>query len=541
MNTTTSKLRTNLILCAILLAGFALRSYNLDFPSIGYHNMKENESLSIAQEMKNSNDFIKRKVYFYNAFETDPAIKRYSELPLVPYQILLSWELFGENLWGGRLFNIIFAVLSILVIYFISLLLFSNVNLALFGASILAIMPLGVFFSRNLQAESPAFFFMLLGNLFYLRFASSFKKYNLFLAGLSFSFAWAYKPNFLFGLLPFVFCFPFKVILKNKKHILKHALAFFIPYLLILVAILWLRHLGEWQFSLQLTFAKAAKLFQFFSPSYWSHYGPNILWFSVAENYTAIFGILSLLGILLAFMKGNGLLNRYIIGWVLTIVPFGMLFSEQIYQQGFSQMPFLGLVCVSSVYIISFISQTLSKFIKKGATVFLICATIAISIPFVYGSIYRMYATVFLGEDVAGETLKELTLPGERVFLFTHAQGYGIARYAQRYVGWPSNFKDFKEKESKFNIRYICIYPLEYLASLESGSAELFNYIQSNYHLRELGMLEEPNRLIYAVLEKGKGQNLKDALQNISGQIRPRAIYKLFGRYIFFYAVRIGG
>ena len=541
MNTTTSQLRTNLILCAILLAGFALRSYNLDFPSIGYHNMKENESLSIAQEMKNSNDFIKRKVYFYNAFEADPAIKRYSELPLVPYQILLSWELFGENLWGGRLFNIMFALLSILVIYFISLLLFSNVNLALFGASLLAIMPLGVFFSRNLQTESPAFFFMLLGNLFYLRFASSFKKYNLFLGGLSFSLAWAYKPNFLFGLLPFVFCFPFKMILRDKKQILKRALIFFVPYLLILFTILWLRHLGEWQFSLQLTLAKAARLFQFLSPSYWSHYGQNILWFSVAENYTAIFGILSLLGILLAFMKGNGLLNRYIMGWVLTIVPFGMLFSEQIYQQGFSQMPFLGLVCVSSVYTISFASQTLSKFIKKGTTVFLICATIAISIPFVYSSIYRMYTTVFLGEDVAGETLKELTLPGERVFLFTHAQGYGIARYAQRYVGWPSNFKDFKEKESKFNIRYICIYPLQYLASLESGSAELFNYIQNNYHLKELGMLEEPNRLIYAVLEKGKGQSLKDALQNISGQIRPRAIYKLFGRYIFFYTVRIGG
>jgi hypothetical protein len=152
-----------------------------------------------------------------------------------------------------------------------------------------------------------------------------------------------------------------------------------------------------------------------------------------------------------------------------------------------------------------------------------------------------MHATVFLGEDVAGETLKELTLPGERVFLFTHAQGYAIARYAQRYVGWPSNFKDFKEKENKFKIRYICVYPLQYLAALESGSPEFFSYIQSNYHLKELGMLEEPNRLIYAILEKGKGQNLRDALQNVSGQIRPRAIYKLFGRYIFFYAVRMGG
>jgi len=541
VNTTNQNWKKNLILCAILLSGFALRIYNLDFPSIGYHNMKENESLSIAQEMKNSNDFIKKKVYFYNAFEDSSAIKKDSELALVPYQILLSWQLFGENLWGGRLFNIIFALLSILLMYFICLLLFANANLALFGAAILAMLPLSVFFSRNLQAESPAFFFMLLGNLLYLRFALSLKKYNLFLGGLSFFLAWAYKPNFLFGLLPPLFCFPFKVILRNKKQILKHSLAFLAPYLLIVFTIFWLRHLGEWQFSLQLTFVKTAKLFQFFSPSYWSHYAKSILWFTVAENYTVIFSILSLLGILLAFMKGGGLLNRYIIGWTLTVVPFGMLFSEQIYQQGFSQMPFLGLVSVSSVYIISFISQTLSRFIRRGTPIFLMCATVAISLPFVYGAIYRMYATVFLGADVAGETLKELTLPDERVFLFTHAQGYAIARYAQRYVGWPSNFKDFQEKENRFKIRYICVYPLQYLASLESESPELFNYIQGNYHLKELGMLEEPNRLIYAILEKGKGQNLRDALGNISGQIRPRAIYKLFGRYIFFYTVRMGG
>jgi len=541
VNTTNQNWKKNLILCAILLAGFALRTYNLDFPSIGYHNMKENESLSIAQEMKNSNDFIKKKVYFYNAFETEPAIKKYGELPLVPYQILLSWKLFGENLWGGRLFNVIFAVLSILLMYLVSLALFSNVNLALFGASILAIMPLGVFFSRNLQAESPAFFFMLLGTLFYLKFAASFKKYNLLLGGLSFSIAWAYKPSFLFGLLPPVFCFPFKAILRNEKQILKYALGLFIPYLLILFTILWLKHAGQGEFSLQLTFGKATKLFHFFSPSYWSHYGASISWFTVAENYTAIFSMLSLLGILLAFMKGNGLLNRYIIGWTLTIVPFGMLFSEQIYQQGFSQMPFLILVCVSSVYTILFVSGVLSRFIKKGITVFLICASIVISAPFVYASIYRMHATVFLGEDVAGETLRELTLPGERVFLFTHAQGYAIARYAQRYVGWPSGLEDFKEKESKFKIRYICVYPLDYLASLGSGSEQVFNYIQGNYHLKELGMLEEPNRLVYLILEKGKGQNLRDSLGKISGQIRPRAIYKLSGRYIFFYTVRPGG
>ena len=538
MYTITHKWQKILILGVILLLGLAIRSYNLNSPSIGYHNMKENESLSIAHEMKSSNDYIKKKVYFLNAFEQGPTIKKYGELPLVPYQILISWRLFGENLWGGRLFNVFYALSGIVVIYFLALLLFNNVTLALFCALLLAIMPLNVFFSRNLQAESPAFFFMLLGSLFYLRFASSLKKYNLFLGGLSFSLAWAYRENFLLGILPFAFCLPFKRILLDRKHILRYILAFFIPYLVTLFVVLWFKTLAGGGFVLGLSSLKLAKLLEVFLTSYWSRYGSNILWFAVAENYTVVFSVLALLGILLAFLKGNGLLNRYIIGWVFTIVPFLMLSSEEIYQQSFAQIPFLIMVAISCAYALLFVAQTLNKNIKKEILIYLIIITILIAIPFIYGSIYRMHATVFPGEDVAGETLRELTIPGERVFLLTHPQGYGIARYAQRYVDWPLGFQDFKDKENKFKIRYIGFYPSEYLFALENNSPELFSYIQNNYHIKEVGMLEESGRLAYFILEKGTGQNLKDSLRKLSGQVRPRAIYKLFGRFIFFYTVR---
>jgi len=500
--------------------------------------MIENEYLSIAQEMKNSNDFVGRKVYFYNAFEVDPRVKTYHQPPLVSYQILAAWKLLGENLWGARLVNVLFGTLSILVIYFISFLLFSNVRLALFCALLLSIMPLGVFFSRNLQPDSPALFFMLLGNLFYLRFASSLKKYNLLLGGLAFSVAWVYRPSFIFGMLPFIFYFPFANILRKKKEILRHALIFFIPYLVIPFVIFWLKHIGQWEPGFQLTFVRIAKSFEIFHPFYWQQYGRAILWFVARENYTLVFSLLCLLGIMLAFIKGSGLLNRYIIGWAVIIIPFSIVFSEQIYQQSFAQMPFLGMVCVSATYIISFVSQTLRRLIKRDTLLYLMIVAVLISLPFVYRAIQSMHATVFLGEDVAGGTLRELTAPGERVFLFTHSQGYGIARYAQRYSGWPVNLADFKEKENKFKIRYLCVYPPEYLWILEKNSPELFKYIQNNYHVKELGLLEEPDQLVYFILEKGKGQNIEDFLKSISGEKRPKSIYRLFGRYVFFYTLR---
>jgi 4-amino-4-deoxy-L-arabinose transferase-like glycosyltransferase len=185
--------------------------------------MKENEYLSMAQEMITTNDYTTRRIYFYGAFEEAPEMKIYPQLPLVSYQTLIAWKILGDNLWGPRLFNVLFGVMSILVIYRIGGLVFQGRGAALFCAFLLAVMPLAVFFSRNLQPESPAFFFMLLGNLFYLKFIATLKKYNLILGGLSFSLACIYKLNFLFGAIPFIFCFPFKTLFKEKKEFFRCA------------------------------------------------------------------------------------------------------------------------------------------------------------------------------------------------------------------------------------------------------------------------------------------------------------------------------
>jgi hypothetical protein len=151
-----------------------------------------------------------------------------------------------------------------------------------------------------------------------------------------------------------------------------------------------------------------------------------------------------------------------------------------------------------------------------------------------------MHATVFLGLDVAGESLRELTKPDERIFLFTHSQGNAISRYARRYMGWESNLEAFKEKERRLNIRYICIYPAEFAQNLKADSPELFGYIQNNYHAREAGLTMEPQRFFYIILEKGEGSDPKTFLQSFEGQARIKTIYKLFGKadYVYFYTIR---
>ena len=520
-------------LILIVIVGLALRCYNLNFPSLGYHNMKENEYLSMAQLMLKTQDFLNKRVYFQNALQDNPVVKDDLQPPLFPYQIMLSWNLWGENLWAPRLFNVLFGVLGIIVIYLVSNLLFNNQNLSLLSASLLAVMPLGVFFSRNIQPESPAFFFMLLGNFFYLKFIRSEKKYNLLLGGIALCLAWFYKFNFLIGVLPVLFCMPLRSLFRERKSAFNFILLFALPYLSILAFMLWVKAAGRGGFHFS-----PNSLLQPLGIAYWKNQGEAILWYIKGENFAFLYVLLACCGFFLALFKREGLLGRYLVGGVFSMLIYVMLFHDEISQNSYAQMPFLAMVCISCVYAASFIAQEIARFAKKEFPLYLVFLILPLATPDIYRSLQRMYGTCFLGQDVAGESLKEFTQDNERVFLLTHSQGYAIARYAQRFMGWPSTLEEFKEKEEKFKIRFVCVYPGEYLMALSSSMPSLFEYIRDNYGVKEIGLVEETQRVSYFILERGKGKNVKEFMGSFSGGARPRAIYKIAGRYVFLYTMR---
>lgn len=526
------------MLCLILFLGFVLRYININFPPIGYHNMKENEYLSMAHDIRAGSGKNARGAYLNGAFDDESAIRTNHRPSIMPYQILLSWNILGESIQAARLSNVFFGTLSIVVIYYISLLLFESVTLSLFCAFLLSILPLGVFFSRNIQAESPAFFFMLLSNLFYLRFVFSLKRYDLFLGSISLSLAWSYEYRFIVGLLPFAFCFPFKSLYKNKKDFAKFLIGLLIPFLITSCVMAWLEHLGllRWDFFT----SDKLRPWEIFTYKYWSSYGKTIWWYAAGENFTFIYIFLAACGIAAAFSRRKGVLNRYIMGWSAALIIYGIIFSDFITQHNYSQMPFLLLVSISTGYGVLFISQKLViKSIPK-TSLFLpvVVISTSLSAPFVYSAILRMHSTVYLGLDVAGESLREFTGPDERIFLSTHAQGKSITRYARRRMGWADSMEDFKNKEAKFNVRYICFYPAEFALALKSNNPELFEYIRNSYHAKEVGLTEEQNQLYYIILEKGRSLHPETFLQSFSGPKQERMVYKMFGNHRFFYSLR---
>lgn len=523
-----------IILICILVFALLLRIYNLNFPSIGYHNMKENESLSIAQEMEATQDFLHKRVYFFNALDTVPLVKDNSQPALVSYQTLLIWKLLGENLWSPRLVNVLFGIASIIVLFLIGRLLFRQVYLAFFGALLLAMMPLAVFFSRNLQPESPALFFMLLANLFYFRFLDTRKFYNLAAGGAALVFAWAYKFEFMIGVLPFAFCLSYKSFSGVRRGFLKFLFAALIPFSVMLgiVAFIRISGLGTFRYSF--------KPLEVFTPSYWKAHGDMILWYTAGENFTFPLSLLASWGVLLALFRHKSLIDRYLIGWAGAALVYAMLFSSDLSQNNYAQMPFLAAVAFSCVYATSYLAGELGRWTKRDCLFLFMIGVVAMTSLPVYRSLSRMYTTVFLGQDVAGETLKEFSAPDERIFLFSHAQGYAIARYAHRYAGWPKTLEEFKEKEKEFGIRLVCIYPGEYTEYLKNAYPDIFEYIRDNYRIKEVGLQEVPSRLGYLILERGSlgGKKMGEALESVSGKLQPRSIYKILGKYIFYYAMR---
>lgn len=528
-------------LTAIILFGLFLRVYNLNSPSIGYHNMKENEYLSIAQEMERTQDFITRRIYFYNAFDDVPIMKIYPQIPLISYQTLIAWKFFGHNMWAPRLFNVIFGALSILIIYAITNLLFNNITLSLFSAFLLAIMPLSVFFSRNLQPEGPAFFFMLLGNLFYLRFCRRLKKSNFFWGGICFSIAWVYKSTFIFGIIPFLICFDFKQILKKKNINLGLILSFLTPFLLIFIVNAWLKITG--QDKMQQGLLSRINIFQLFSPLYWQTYGQRIWRYTFFENFAMIPLFAALSGIFIALFKRKTLIERYIIGWAVAIVFYCIIFSDFINQHNYYQMPFLTLICIAASYAALFISGQIKRLFKidflKLTTVFIALA----AMPFAFSSLLAMHDKVFWAEDIAGESLKKFTKPGARIFLYTHGQGNAIARYAHRYMGWPKTLAEFKVNEKKFGIKYICFYPYFFMRDLKENSPEFFKYIDSNYHTKEEGFVKTSNTMYpaYLILEKNNGLNFTNVSEFAQKGMELRKTYKIFGKLTSCYSLPYQG
>ncbi len=528
------------ILLLLLAFSLLLRLPQINFPSIGYHNMKENEYISMAKNMVESGDLLSRDVYFYNAFreETQETFNLYPQVPFVAYQILLGYKLFGYNLWFGRLANIFLMLLAILALYFLSLCFFGDYRYALFTVFLSSIMPIGVYFSRNLQPETGAFSFMMMGTLFFVYFIKNFKSRDLFLSAVFFTICGAYKLSFLIGFVPLVLSFPFKryAVESDSRKILRQVILFSLPF--ILLVIFW--HLtGQLQFP---SVKGRVDLFEFFSVDYWDQYGRIIWHYIVNENYGLPYFLVFLGGIIVSwlnFKKDKSLLAIYLRTWSIALIIYCMVFSDFLNQHNYYQFPFLGFLCLSIVYFTREAAKRIDKVFRLNVSLVSFCLVFVFLLVFSFSQIKRAimshFNLVFTGTDEVGKFLNDITVEDDRFFIYTFAQGYAPCVYAERKCGWPGSLDEFKEHEARFRIKYVVIYPFQYLQSINQ---DIRNYLQAEYEVKLIGF-EQKNKHILPnilMLEKGGeidiGKFIKNNHANIELSREYRTVSKRYPFYI---------
>ncbi len=525
-----------LILLAFMLFGFYLRSYHMDFPVIGYHNMKENQYIPYTEFMYNAEefwDYFRTETYWIGA-QQHGYFTQY-EFPFIPWLILGLWWIFGIKLWAARLVIILFSVASIPMLYFVGKKLTDNLSLILIACLFFTIMPISIFFGRNVQPEAPAVFLILLGTYWFLcwreEVLAAVYQYKKFLC-FSFSFLLVILlkiPNGI-GLVPLLFFVPYKELFFRKKYLCTLAVLFIV---IIAVFPVWVKF-SQWVMPGAATVGTSGFSESFaevrtnislaLSSSYWQDHYLGIRSF-VLDNFTLWFFWLTVLGVFFAFFKLKTKVGLFLLGNFFSVLFYILFFADKFRGHAYYQMVFLPLVCLGSAYALYVFATILEKplmslhFYKNfHGTLLLVFVVIFLFLSYssLSAATARAFDVIFYGEDVIGDFINQNSQPDERVFIDgVSSQSVGILWHAHRYGidEIPANLSRFQELEDILNFRWVVLYGPG--ISTVQTKPEIFDYIQNTYKIRYIGFIFQGGDQytpFYYVLEKGGSVNASTLL-----------------------------
>jgi 4-amino-4-deoxy-L-arabinose transferase-like glycosyltransferase len=521
-----------LLIVACMIFGFYLRSYHMNFPVIGYHNMKENQYIPYTEFMYNADEFLdyfRTETYWIGAQEHG-YFTQY-EFPLIPWITLAVWKVIGINVGAARFIIIVFSLASIPVLYAVGKKLTDNTAIVLAACFFYTIMPISVFFGRNVQPEAPGLFFILLATYFFLCWReeilvdkNAYKQFLLF--SISILTAVLLKiPNGI-GLIPLLFFVPYKKVLSQKKY----AASLIVMFILILAMFpIWV-NFSQWTMPEAATVGTSgfreslqevkANIAMSLSTSYWSeHYG-GIKAF-VKDNFTFWFFWLAVLGVCFASLKYNTKISLFVIGSFISVIVYILCFADKFRGHAYYQMVFVPFVCFATAYALYVLASTISQQIngKYQEYIFVgVCIVIlALSYSSVTAATARAFDVIYYGEDIAGEFINQNSDPRDRIFIDgVSSQSVGILWHAHRYgiEEIPANLSWFQELEDTLQFRWVVLYGPG--IGTAQTKTEVWEYIQNTYKIRQVGFIIQDNQYVpfYFVLEKGGVVNLEEFVKN---------------------------
>ncbi len=504
------------LLALIVIFGFYLRIYHIDYPVVGYHNWKETHYLTEARNFARDGFFAKGffvPMLDYPGIASDPSGAHSDTFPLTPILVALAFKVFGMKLWIARLVGILFNTGTIVMMYLIARKLFSREDIALSTALLTAFLPLLVFFSHNVELVNPALFFMVASIYFYLVWRDSFDDKYIILTSTFLTIAVLTKYIFLVAIAPMIIALPIRKLYQLKGHIPAITISF-LMFLMVPTWIFYSDSIVTKETSTTEIISSSGIDFLRFLNSDWINMQKSY----VSDNFTMIgfyVAVLSLIVLVISYIrrifiyKQDDATQRFLIGYAIALLPFLSVLGSKLGGHSYYYYPIAPLVIFLIAYLIMGVGDFAKRINVEGNEVphiglfvsIIMSALLLFSMP---ESFNRQFDTQFPGLDIAGDYINKNKNPGERIIHSTH-QAYGILWHGDiKGVGGgiPQSAEDIKTAEERLNAVWLFIYQWDFNLINDKGR---WDYIKNHYSLRQIAFLRTDKGIqpIYFLLKRG--------------------------------------
>ncbi|MFH1917267.1 MAG: glycosyltransferase family 39 protein [Nanoarchaeota archaeon] len=519
------------ILLIIVLVGTFFRVYHLNYPVIGYHNWKETHYITEARNFAEHGFFTHGFFVPYSDLpflRSDESGAHPDTFPTISIIVGIAFKILGPSLAIARIINMLLGIGAIIAMYFFMKKLFKREDIALLCAFLVAINPLFIYFSHNVQLDNTGLFFMLLSLIFYLEWIEKNDTRNAMYTALALALGILTKYSFAIFIIPMLFIFPWKrlkeIRTRWKTYLFSALILFLIPVWIVYSNIILPKTLNV-PIEGNLIYANLSAAF---SADTWT-----ALKIYALDNYGGIGNfqlgiVLATLGLIVFLLmlrkQGMKTSNKFLLGYILGLIPWFIVMAEKLAGHSYHQYPIAPLIIMLIAYLFVIISVNVESLIGKAHLRYIPLVIFALLLlPSSITAKDRVFDRQFIGLDVAGEYIKAHSQPTETIFHSSN-QNYGVLWNADR-KGYrpPATVEDLMWGEENRNVRWIFMY--QWGISQYMSNSEVAGYISENYALRQVGLMQQGAQFtpIYLLLEKGGTTNFSDLngyLQNKQPQTR---------------------
>lgn len=365
-------------------------------------------------------------------FTNTEIVKESYRPPLFPAIIAGMWSIFGKSEDAARYLSIIFAVGSVVMVYFFGKELFSR-KIGVVAAFIVASTPLFLFFSEKILTES-VFVFVFTGFLlFYYRGLKGSSTY-FYASGIFLLLAFFTRYFGAIGLLIYILV---PALTQRRLYLDKnYILGAVIPLVLLLI----IYNLGTLPTLEEAIKTQALAYNTIYNVQPWNFF---------ISNWLPIFGVFGILALPAAYSLAKNKLGDSQKFLILSVILPLLVLSLGDRKEERYILSFLSVYAVLFSYGIWSVGKSINKIVP-----IIIAAMIVISLPSAYnlilGGADRASSVVDAGEFLKGKVDETSHIMTNNMPVIAYSSG-------ARTINFPENENGFHESLSKYNVSYVVL------------------------------------------------------------------------------------